>query len=239
MTISLEEFIKYLIKKWKMASAIVFVFAAVFAGGAFFAGEEITVPHSEEYLYYEEEVAYLKSYLEDSVLMNLDPTCIYERTLYIRNISDKELLQDYVNSSEIWKDFETERAKAYIWQLVTWSENASTGTVELKIRHATAEECLYCAEYLKDMLLKKDSAVEIIIGAESMAVDEELQKEHLRWYERIDYAESLLLNAQAGYTIKIHKAAAVVVGILVGCVVAIVTGLVLYIRQEKEKIKVE
>ena len=232
MTISLEEFIKYLLKKWKMMVSVILIVTAIFTGATFFVGNEILVPHSEEYLYYEQEVEYLKSYMEKSILMNLDPTCIYERTLFIKNISDKELLSNYVNSSEIWQDYETERSKAYIWQLISWNEN-EIGEVELKIKHATSEECMECAEYLKESIQKRDSSAEIIIGAESIFVDEELAKEHLRWYDRIEYAESLLLNSQAGYTITINKTAAAIVGALAGCVAAVMIELVLYIRQEK------
>ena len=86
MTISLEEFIKYLLKKWKMMVSVMLIVTAIFTGATFFVGNEISVPHSEEYLYYEQEVEYLKSYMEKSILMNLDPTCIYERTLFIKNI---------------------------------------------------------------------------------------------------------------------------------------------------------
>lgn len=233
MTISLEDYIKYLLKKWKLMMSIVLIFVMVFAGGAFAVGEEITVPHSEEYLYYEQEVEYLKSYMEKSVLMNLDPTCIYERVLFVKNISDKDQLKNYINSSEIWEAFETERSKTYIWQLVSFIETDMTDSVEIRVRHASSEECMSCAEYLKERIVERDSAVEITIGAESISVDEELAKEHLRWYDRIEYAESLLLNSQAGYTIKIHKAAAVLVGGIAGTVAAILTGIILYIRQEK------
>lgn len=233
MTISLEEFIKYLLKKWKMMISVILIVTAVFTGSTFFVGNEISVPHSEEYLYYEQEVEYLKSYMEKSILMNLDPTCIYERTLFVRNIADKAILKDYVDSSEIWQKFETERAKTYIWQLVNWKETDTADAVEIKIRHATSEECMECAEYLKLELGKKDASAEIIIGAETVSVDEELAKEHLRWYDRIEYAESLLLNAQAGYTIEINKMAAVIVGAFAGCVAAIMAALILYIRQEK------
>ena len=232
MTISLEEFVKYLLKKWKMMVSVILIFAAIFIGATFFVGNEISVSHSEEYLYYEQEVEYLKSYMEKSILMNLDPTCIYERTLFIKNISDKESLRNYVNSSEIWQDFETERSRSYIWQLISWNESES-GEVELRIKHATSEECMECVEYLKESIHKMDSSVEIIIGAESISVDEELAKEHLRWYDRIEYAESLLLNSQAGYTITINKMAAAIVGVLAGCVAAVMTAVVLYIRQEK------
>lgn len=232
ITISLEEFLKYMIKKWKMAGVIIVVCALLFAGGAKLAGEEITVPHSEEYLRYEQELAWHESYLEESILMNLDPTCIYQRTLFIRNISDIELLENYAVSSEIWEELETERSKTYISELVSWNENES-GTVELILRHATSEECLETAEYLKEKLVAKDPAAEITIGAEKVVTDEELQEEHLRWYSRINYMNSLLLDAQAGYTIKVNFMAAVITGILAGGVLTIFVDLILFMIQRK------
>ena len=53
MTISFEEFVKYLLKKWMIAAGLVILFAGIFVAGAKILGEEISVPHSAEYLYYE------------------------------------------------------------------------------------------------------------------------------------------------------------------------------------------
>ena len=160
--------------------------------------------------------------------MNLDPTCIYQRTLVLRNISDKELLKNYAVSSEILEELETDRSKTYISELVSWNEN-ETGTVELVLRHATSEECLETAEYLKEKLLMRDSSADIIISEEKIVTDEKLQEEHLRWYSRIDYVNSLLLDAQAGYTIKVNAVVAALIGALTGGFFSIVLVLVLYL----------
>ena len=164
VTVSLEEFLIYLVKKWKMVLAIVIVSVGLFAGGAKMIGNEITVPHSEEYLRYEKELAWHKSYLEDSILMNLDPTCIFNRTLYLRNISDTELLKDYIVSVGIWDELETERATTYISELITWKMNNETQTATVTLQHATPEECLEWVEYLEDKILEFDSNIETIVG---------------------------------------------------------------------------
>lgn len=236
VTISLEEFLSYLIKKWKMILAIVIVSIVLFAGGAKAFGNEITVPHSEEYLHYEQELAWHKSYLEDSILMNLDPTCIFNRTLYLRNISDMDLLKDYVKSLKIWDELETDRKTTYISELVTWGSGAEKETVAIRLRHATSEECLEWMEYLKSKILKFDSNVEAIIGEEEITIDEHLQEEQLRWYSRIDYVSSLLLNSQAGYTIKVHPLAAMLVGAITGMVLSLFTGLILYYKQKNKNL---
>ena len=87
ITISLEEFGKYFLKKWKIVALLVFLCTGIFCGATKILGEEISVPHSEEYLYYEQESAWLESYLEESVLMQMNPTDIPEITLYLENSS--------------------------------------------------------------------------------------------------------------------------------------------------------
>ena len=48
MTISLEEFLQYLLKKWKLISCVLVICAVLFGVTAVMLGEEIYVPHSEE-----------------------------------------------------------------------------------------------------------------------------------------------------------------------------------------------
>lgn len=229
MTISLEEFIKYLIKKWKRTVVVIIVFAACFFAGAIFLGDEITVPHSEEYLRYEQELAWHESYLKESILMNLNPLSIHERSLFLKNIKDKDLLKNYAVSSEIWEGYDTDWSKKYISELVSWNENQNDNTVELIIRHATEEECLDAAEYLKEKLCEKDPSLELVVGAERIVTDENLQEEHLRWHSRIYYVNSLLLEAQAGYTLNVNKVAALIAGILTGGVVSLIWGLISFV----------
>ena len=233
VTISLEEFCGYLIKKWKMVLVIVIVSIVLFAGGAKAFGNEITVPHSEEYLHYEQELAWHESYLEESILMNLDPTCIFNRSLYLRNISDAELLRDYIVSVKIWDELETERSKTYISELLVWGMDAETKTATVRLRHGTSEECLEWIEYLKEKIVEFDPNIEVIIGEEEITKDEELQEEHLRWYSRIDYVNSLLLDSQAGYTIKVHPVAAILTGAIAGMILSLFTGLILYYKRKK------
>lgn len=235
MTVNLEEFIKYFIKKWKMIFVITVIVTASFIGGAIFLGEEITVPHSEEYLHYEQELEWHESYLEESILMNLDPLSIHERTLLLKNISDKERLKLYALSSEIWEGYETDRSKKYISELVRWNEVENNDTVELVLHHGTEEECLSAAEYLAERLYAKDSGVEIVIGPEKIVVDEELQEEHLRWYDRIYYVNSLLLDSQAGYTISVSMPIAAITGIFTGSILSIFVGLVSFVVRRGKK----
>lgn len=233
MTINLEDFTKYLIKKWKTVLAIVLVCTALFVGATKITGEEITVPHSEEYLYYEKESAGLEDYLKNSVLMQMDPTSIYERTLFLENISEKEHLKNYAASTELWDEIESEDNKNYFYELLTWQEDEA-GNVQLILRQVTEEECLKFAEYVKEKLEKYDTEVEVTVGEGRIVKDEDLQDEQLRWYSRIDYSRSLLLEAQAGYTIKINVAAAAMTGVLTGGILSIVILILSFLLRRKK-----
>lgn len=220
MTISFEEFVKYLIKKWIIVAGCVVLCAAVFVGGAKVLGEEISVPHSEEYLYYEKESAWLESYMKEAALMQINPTEIPERTLFLENITDAAGLKDYAFSREIWEGYVTGYEKNYLYELLNWQEGAD-GSVELILRHVTKEDCLAAAEHLKARLEDKDAGLRITIGEARITKDENLQDEQLRWYDRIDYSKSLLLDSQAGYTLKVSVAAAAVTGAATGGVLAL------------------
>ena len=234
-TISLEEFITYFLRKWKIVVAVVTIIAAMFAGATRLLGEEISVPHSEEYLYYEQESAWLESYLENSVLMKMNATEIPEITLYIENSAQPELLKDYILSKEVWTEFESERNKDYFYELLTLQEE-ETGKVALTIRHVTEEECLKTAKYLKEKLENYDTSIKVTAGELRYVKDENLQDEQLRWYDRIDYSKSLLLEAQAGYTIKVNMIAAVITGALIGGILSVVITLLMFVFQKSRKV---
>ena len=233
MTISLEEFVQYLLKKWKVIVAIVGVCAVLFAGTAKMFGGEISVPHSEEYLYYERALAWHESYLENSVLMNLDPTCIYQRAIIVRNISDEEILYNYVTSSGIWEEFDTEWSKLYFTELVKWEATEDETGIRVVMQHATSEECLEAVQYLEEKIKEKDPQLETVIGEEKVVVNEKLQEEHLRWYSRIDYVNGLLLESQAGFTLKTSFVAAGLTGVLAGGLFSVFMLLALYIIKGK------
>lgn len=233
-TISLEEFIAYFIRRWKIVVAVITMIAAMFAGATKLLGEEISVPHSEEYLYYEQESAWLESYLENSVLMKMNATEIPEITLFIENSAQQELLKDYILSKDVWAKIESERNKDYFYELLNWQESEN-GRAMLNVRHVTDEECLKTAQYLKEKMEAYDASVRVQIGELRHAKDENLQDEQLRWYDRIDYSKSLLLEAQAGYTIKVNMIAAVVTGVLIGGILSIVITLLMFVFQRGRK----
>ena len=233
-TVNLEEFINYCLKKWKIFVVIIVVIISLFAGITKIVGEEITVPHSEEYLYYEKESAWLEKYLEESLLMKMNPTCIPEITLFIENVSDEKMLKDYVSSKKMWEEIDSAYNNDFFYELIVWDE-AEEENVQLILRHITEEECTAFAEYIKYKIEKFDKAIAVTVGEIRIVQDENLQDEQLRWYDRIDYSKSLLLEAQAGYTIKVNLIAAIIAGGLCGGVLSITVVFVLFLSGKSKK----
>lgn len=232
MTISFEDFLKYFVKKWKVVAAIVLGCIALFVGAAKFVGEEISVPHSDEYLYYEMESKWLEDYLEESSLMKMNPTNIPEMTLFLEQVSDFVKLKDYVLSKNVWDEFAAERNKDYYYELIRLEEGTN-GNATLILRHVTEEEVIEAANYLQQKIKEFDGEIEATIGELRIVKDEELQDEHLRWHDRIDYSKSLLLNSQAGYTIKVSYTASAVTGCVAGVLLALVVVMIIYVLEEK------
>lgn len=237
MTIDLDEFLRCVIQKWKTSAIIIVVFAVLFAGIANSLGEEISVPHSEEYLFYEDALARHLKYVDESVLMTMDSTCFYERTLLIRNIEDEEMLKLYAESSEIWEDLETDRNKKYLPELLVWNQIEAAGEVELELRHATSAECGEWAEYIARKLSDYDEQLEVIIGPEKIMADEDIQQEQLRRYTRTEHIKGLLLDSRAGYTIKVNVAAAAATGAITGMVVSLIVMIIQMLIIQNKQIK--
>lgn len=234
LTISLEDFMAYYVKRWKTALITVLACTALFAGMTKITGKEISVPHSEEYLYYEQESQWLEDYLEHSALMKLNPSEIYEIPLLLDQISNQEQLKNYVSSKELWDQMETDWDKTFLYELVTWQETEE-GTVQILVRQKTEEECMAFAGYVEEQLEAYDSGLEVTPGKVCVTRDENLQDEQLRWYDRIDYSKSLLLEAQAGYTIPVNLTAALLVGVLTGGILSVVIALLSYVICKNKK----
>lgn len=234
LTISLEDFTAYYVKRWKTALITILACMALFAGMTKVTGKEISVPHSEEYLYYEQESKWLEDYLERSALMKLNPSEIYEIPLFLDQISDKEQLRNYTASKELWDQMETDWDKTFLYELLTWQETEE-GTVQLLVRQKTEEECMAFAAYVKERLEANDGGLRVTVGKIGVTRDENLQDEQLRWYDRIDYSKSLLLESQAGYTISVNLTAALLTGALTGGILSVVIVLVSFVIRRNKK----
>lgn len=230
ITITLEEFIATFLKKWKMIVLVSIVCASVFAGVSYSFGEEISAPASEEYLFWEDNLENVTNYRENSILMQSDPMEIYQETIFLENISDREKLKNLVISSEVWENLETDRNKMYANELVQWNESETSNNIEIVLRHVTDKECKTWMSYLKEQIIRFDSDVLIIDGASSVVTDEKILELQQKKYIDIEFAKQLLDESQAAYTIEVSIELAAFIGMLMGILfsgVVIVVGLML------------
>lgn len=232
ITISLEDFLKYFFRKWKLTVTVALVSAILFALFSYVIGEEISAPPSEEYIYYERNLESINNYFDHSILMQMDPMKIYQRTMFLRNISDKEMLKNYVTTAEIWTELETERNKTYLGELVIWNEFENSDTVEVVLRHATEDECEQWVQYLEQQICEYDPKIEVTFGAADIVTDDYVLERQQKKYKDIDYAETLLEEAQAGYTIEVRTEVAAMVGIIVGAIASTVIILVQFMLKQ-------
>ena len=95
-SVSLDEFLNYVMKKW-MTIIICVILGCLFSVmGAKICDNTITVPADEEYSELKEQESYFENYMDDSLIMKMDPFNIYERTIYINEFKDRNALKDYV-----------------------------------------------------------------------------------------------------------------------------------------------
>ena len=231
--INLDDFIKFYIRKWKVVLCIISVFIVLFVSATKILGNEIVVENSEQYVYYEEKLIFHEEYLKESILMSANPASLYVSTALLKNVSDEDVLYNYVVSTEIWDDFETDMVKKYLPELVKWKFNESTGVVEISLRHTSTERSSSCLKYLLGKIKEKDTAVEIIEGAERVEIDEELQDLQNDWYNRINYLKGRLEEAEAGFTIYINVLAAAITGAFIGGIVSLAIILLVYILKRE------
>lgn len=220
ITISLEDFIITFLKKWKMTAVIVILCAGLFAGVSYAIGEEISAPASEEYLYWEENLKNVVSYRENSILMEADPMKIYQETIFLSDIADKEILKNYVFSTEIWNELETDRSKLYASELIEWVESETSNLVTLNLRHATEEECKIWMTYLCEQIVEFDVDVKVTKGSASIVTDEKVLERQQKKYDDIGFAEQLLDESQAAYTIEVRIEVAAMLGAVMGGIVS-------------------
>ena len=236
MTVSLDDFLKYLIKKWKTMIIFIMVFALLFAASVKTLGEKIIIPPSEEYLKLKEQESSIGGYIENAPMMEIDAMCVPEIVIYLSNISDREALKSHFDSGYIWSGFEYEHYLYYIMELVTWKDANVEESTEIIVRHPKETQCVLMAEFLSEKICEFDKEAEILIGKVHINGDAEIA-EAQRWFkERFNAIEGQLEYARAGCTIEASLPVAIMLGALVGGVVgtvALFCGFLLYNKNSK------
>lgn len=236
ITIDFEEYMKFFLKKWKITLLIIGMGIGFFVGFSYAVGQEISVPASEEYIYYEKNLNSINQYFEHSMVMQMDPMKTYRKSIFLKNISDRDVLKSYITSMDAWKELETDRNKAYVGELIIWNAEEDSNTVEVIFRHITESECEQWANYLAKEITEYDSKIEVSVGAINIVADDQVLERQQRKYKDIDYAEGLLEASQAAYTIEVRPAVAAIMGVIFGTLgSAVYVFIVLAIRKNRER----
>lgn len=222
MTVSLDDFLKYLLKKWKMIVICVMAGAIISVVLTSIQGGKIEVAASEEYLNLKEQELSFEDYIDNSIIMKMDPVNIYEKTLFVEKISDRNSLKDYIQSEEIWTEFDQEIPVKYYTELISWNENETVDRIELEIRHSEELSCDGLAEYVADQIRQFDNNLEVTIGSRRTIIDEDVSDIQMWYWNRLNDIQGQLEINAAGCTIEVSVLMAGILGVLTGSLLAVI-----------------
>lgn len=235
MTICLEDFLTYIVKKWRFVLLLLVVSATVFFVVATKAENEICVEPSEEYLYLFEQKEAMDNYMENSIIMKMDAQNVYKIYITIENIHNREMLKEYITSGAVWENLKEKPELEYLKETIVWSNGKYEETAELLIRHWNQEICDRYAEYVLEQLSVYDKTFEVIVGKQKLESDDSALMIQLGKLDLKHKIESQLEVAAAGYTIRISSVAAATVGMFFGGMISVVYLLFEYVLKEKRK----
>lgn len=234
-TVSLDDFIRYLMKKWIIIVACIVLGVVSFVLSASLLGEKIVIPQSEKYASLKEEEAAFEKYIANAPLMKMDSTNIYERILYLSNITNREALKNFVDAGVAWENWSDENFKVYFSDHITWKDGEQQ-SAEVEIWYYDDQECEKLTEYLAEQIKTKDSQVEILLG-DPHIINDELTSDTQHWYiNRLHAIQGELEHTAAGYTIETSLPIAAVVGAMAGVAAAIVCLFVTFLYREQRKL---
>lgn len=219
LTISLEELIKYYSSKWKSILAAVIIGMVLCVCGAVLVGEEIHVPPSERYVFLKEEERTLEEYEKYSIIMKMDSMNIYQQKIVVKNVSDKDSLKEYILSGQFWEDNEKLTSR-YVQELIDWKEIEDTGEINIILRYCDEQGCDELANALMSAIEKYDTDANAIVDRKSIVSDEEIMRKQLEFYDLLGDVKGELQYVAAGYTLKASKEIAVVIGAILGGMIA-------------------
>jgi len=214
MSVSLDDFFQYLIKKWYFIVGSILVSGIVFCVVSNVYGKRIEVPPSEEYLYLKEQEASFQDYIDHSIVMKMDTVNIYERTLFVENISDKNCLKDFVESGNVWGELTESIKVQYLSEILTWED--IDGNAEIRVRHNDEIQCGKYAEYLAEQLRKSDDAAKVSIGEQRIVIDESMANRQSWYINRLKDVRGQLEYTAMGYTIEVSMVTAIILGVTLG-----------------------
>ena len=232
-TVSLDEFIKYLMKKWKIVLTVILLVTVSFVFSVAFLGNKITIPPSEEYENLKEHEKSFETYIDNSPLMKIDSPNVYERIVYISKIIDRESLKNHIEAGHVWDNWDDENFRCYFSDLVTWYDSTSQ-SAEIKIQHYEEKECEKLAKYLVEQLHIYDTELEVLLGDALVSRDETIADVQTWYINRLDDIQGQLEHTAAGYTIEATVPTAIVIGAMAGALLSVVCMYLMFLCSKKE-----
>ena len=231
-TVSLDEFIKFLMKKWKIVLAFILLVTVSFVFSVVFLGNKIIIPSSGDYADLKKQEDSFETYIENSPLMKIDSTNVCERIIYMSNIKDRESLKNYVEAGRVWDNWNDENFRCYFSDLVTWYDSTSQ-SAEIKIQHYEQKECEKLAKYLVEQLYVYDNEIKILLGDALENRDETIADVQTWYINRLDDIQGQLEHTAAGYTIEATVPTAVVIGAMAGALLSVVCLFLMFLCGKK------
>lgn len=233
MSVSLDEFLKYLLKKWKLIVGCVLFGAIIALVTAETMDNSIVVPQSEKYVELKEQEAGFLEYINNSVVMQLNPMNVFERTIFIDHITDRNALKDYIDSGRIWEKTEQEISVNYLIEITSWEDRETSNSAELKVRYSDETTCEELAEYLEKEIRLFDNDTDVTVGVQRTVIDKSLSEKQLWYFNRLQDIQGQLEYAAQGCTIKVSGTVAAAFGILIGGMCAVVVSFFLFLVKKE------
>lgn len=233
MSVSLDEVLKYLLKKWKFLVVCALLGGGIATVTAKVMDNSIVIPQSENYVELKEQEAEFLDYINNSIRMKMDPLNVPERTLFIDNISDRNTIKDYIDSGEIWRASEQTIPITYLTELTSWGDNRTVKSLELKVQHYDEEECGQFAEYLARQIKAFDSTVDVTVGVQRTVIDKSLGERQLWYLNRLQDIQGQLEYTAQGCIIEVSETVAIAFGTLLGGICAVTLAFFLFLLKRE------
>lgn len=219
-TISFEELIKFYMKKWKFIAIISVLAGMIFYVVAMWAGEEIVVPPSERCVYLEGQEESLKDYIDNSVIMKMDSMNISQITFSVKNILNQEEFGECLSTGKGWDENTFRLPVKYLNEVVVWEKGEKEGDLKIQLRYFDQNSCEKFYDKISIWLRNIQEDIVITDKAEIIVSDENVLRKQLEIFDLLDDVQGELEYVAAGFTLSVSKEIALVVGILIGGILA-------------------
>lgn len=233
-TVSLDDFIEYLKRKWIVVMLCVVLSVIAFIVSAVLMKKEIVIPPSEKFAGLKAEEAAYEQYIENAPLMKIDPNNVYQRIVYLSNITERDLVKNFVESGNVWNDWEDEVFRYYFVDHVTWYDSVIK-SAEIKIQYYEEEKCKRLAEYLADKITEYDNSIAVLIGDAHVSNDEEIANVQIWYMNRLDDVQGQLEHTASGYVMETNLWIMMIVGVITGSLAATIVVFITFLCTFKKK----